>query len=414
MTDARDPREQAAPPLPERFELRELIGRGAMADVYAAHDRMLDRPVAVKVFRVDPDVVTRRRFQDEARALARLSHPGLVAVYDVDTKDARPYLVMRLVHGQSLQNLLLTGPLPADEVFRIGAILAGALAHVHANGVVHRDVKPSNILLDADGSPLLGDFGIALLTGAERLTRTNEIIGTPAYLAPEQVLGGEVGPPVDVYALGLVLLECLTGEIEYFGGSEVEIALARLHRAPRIPSDLPFDLAGMIAAMTAQNPSERPSAAAVARHLSGSTEVMPVPIGSATSRLAAPVPVAAARRSAVWGVWRPVAVALAAAAALATGLTLLLGSPNPTSGPQRNPGVAEQPVTTPSPTTTTTTAPPTTTEQSPSVVARRHGGPGNGDGRGPGGPDDHGGGGDGGGHGSSGGSGGGSGGGGGN
>ncbi|HEY1574392.1 MAG TPA: serine/threonine-protein kinase [Pseudonocardiaceae bacterium] len=394
MDDARHA--MPAVPLPERFEPRELLGRGAMADVYAAHDRTLDRTVAVKVFRIDPDAVTRMRFQDEARALARLSHPGLVAVYDVNTQEARPYLVMRLVHGQSLQTRLLGGRLPPDEVSRIGATLAGALAHVHAMGVVHRDVKPSNILLDEDDSPLLGDFGIALLTGSTRLTRTDEIIGTPAYLAPEQVLGGEVGPPVDVYALGLVLLECLTGEIEYFGGSEVEIALARLHRSPRIPSDLPFDLAGMIAAMTAQNPNERPSAAAVARHLSGA-EDLTEPIGLATSRLPAGVPVGGAgSRSTRSGVWRPIAVVAAAAAALAAGLTLALGGPSPTSGVQ-NPGVADNfPNTPPPSSTTTTTAPPTTTTD-PSVVAR-HGGPGNGggggggDGRGPGGPGDHGGG----------------------
>jgi tRNA A-37 threonylcarbamoyl transferase component Bud32/uncharacterized membrane protein YgcG len=379
MDDARVPREPAATPLPARFQARELLGQGAMADVYAAHDRTLDRPVAVKVFRFEPDAVTRRRFQDEARALARLSHPGLVSVYDVDTQDARPYLVMRLVHGQSLRDRLLGGPLPADDVSRIGAALAGALAHVHANGVVHRDVKPSNILLDENGSPLLGDFGIALLTGSARLTRTNEIIGTPAYLAPEQVLGDEVGPPADVYALGLVLLECLTGEIEYYGGSEVEIALARLNRPPNIPADLPFDLAGIIAAMTARNPSERPTAAAVARHLGGLPDHLPEPFGVATSRLATgaiPVVPAAARRR--FG-WRPVAAGLVAAAALVTALVLLLSSPTPVPAGQ-HPDVAENPV-------TTTTAPPPTTSTTttePSVVVHRHGG------RGPGGPGDHG------------------------
>jgi serine/threonine protein kinase len=364
-----------------------------MADVYLAHDEVLDRPVAVKLFRVEPDALTRRRFQDEARALARLSHPGLVSVYDVDTQDGRPYLVMQPVLGPSLLTKLLRGPLSPDETQYLGAVLADALAHVHSRDVVHRDVKPSNILLDEDGVPHLGDFGIALLAGSERLTRTNELVGTPAYLAPEQVLGQEVGPPADVYALGLVLLECLTGEIEYYGGSEVEIALARLNRPPRIPSDLPFDLAGMIAAMTAADPAERPTAAMCVRHL----EFGPT-TGTTTSRLPVLAAGAAAGRGSGGGgamrVWRPLALAAAGIAALATGLVVTLNSPAPTADIRTPDIAANQPTqqtTTPPPATTTTTTPatPTTT---PTLVHHRHHDNGDGDsGRGPGGPGDHGG-----------------------
>jgi hypothetical protein len=374
-----------------------------MADVYLAQDRVLERPVAVKVFRVEPDELTRRRFADEARALARLSHPGLVAVYDVDVTDRRPFLVLQPVLGPSLQNRLLRGPLPAEEVRFIGEVMASALAHVHSRDVVHRDVKPSNILLDEQGVPHLGDFGIALLAGSARLTRVDEIIGTPAYLAPEQVLGQEVGPPVDVYALGLVLLECLTGEIEYFGGSEVEIALARLHRPPRIPADLPSDLAGLIAAMTATEPGDRPSAEVCEQHLRpGATAAV------ATSRLPAVAGAAAAAQGsshrAHRGVWRAVGVAAAGAAALAAGLTLALGSPSPTSGSQR-PSVAEehlvptQPA--PLPASPTTSSPTTTTTAPPPSEVRHHHRHGGRDdeatvvreddsGHGPGGPDDHG------------------------
>lgn len=380
MDDQLNLRPQPGSPLPDRFDLGELLGRGAMADVYAAHDRTLDRPVAVKLFRIDPDGVTRHRFHDEARALARLSDPGLVSVFDVGEHDGRPFLVMQLVAGQSLLDRLLTGPLSDTQTRKLGVVLAEALAHVHERGVVHRDVKPSNILLDQDGAPHLGDFGIALMAGSARLTKTNEIIGTPAYLAPEQVLGTEIGPPVDVYALGLVLLECLTGEIEYIGGSEVETAVARLHRSPNIPPDLPHDLVGLLAAMTANDPAQRPTAQQCARHLD--------PTGLSTTRLpplgviAPELAMAAPERSALGRVWRPLAAATAGIATLAAGLVLTLDSPAPVAGGQ-SPPIADQPGTQQPTTTPTTTTPPPTTVQEAPVVDHR--GRGNGGGQGNGG-----------------------------
>jgi tRNA A-37 threonylcarbamoyl transferase component Bud32 len=392
VDDARNNPPPPDSPLPQRFQLGELLGRGAMADVYLAHDQVLDRPVAVKLFRVEPDELARRRFQDEARALARLSHPGLVSVYDVDTQDGRPYLVMAPVLGPSLLTKLSRGTLPPDEVQYLGGVLSAALAHVHSRGVVHRDVKPSNILLDEQGMPHLGDFGIALLAGSARLTRTDELIGTPAYLAPEQVLGEEIGPPADVYALGLVLLECLTGQIEYSGGTEVEIALARLHRPPRIPLDLPFDLAGVIGAMTAADPAERPTASMCVRHL----ETGPT-AGITTARLpaiagagAAGAGAASRRGRGALRVWRPLGLAAAGVAALATGLVVTLGSPAPTAD-VRSPDVAvnqptQQPTSTqPGTTAPTTQLPPTT----PSLVQHHHRGRDDDSGRGPGGPGDH-------------------------
>jgi serine/threonine protein kinase len=140
------------------------------------------------------------------------------------------------------------------------ALLADGLAHVHGRGVVHRYVKPSNILLDRQGMPHLGDFGIALVPGQSRVTRADEIVGTPAYLAPEQVLGGRLGPAVDIYALGLVLLECLTGRREYGGTSRMKAALARLDRPPRIPATLPTPLTTLLRAMTDVAPTRRPTA----------------------------------------------------------------------------------------------------------------------------------------------------------
>ncbi|HEY4023104.1 MAG TPA: protein kinase [Pseudonocardiaceae bacterium] len=268
-------------PLPARFVDGELLGRGPGTEVYRAHDQVLDRPVAVKMFAADADPQTRERIDREGQALGRLAHPGLVTVYDCGTYESRPYLVTRLIAGRTLQARLTEGPLPVPMVLDLGARLADALAHVHGRGVVHRDVKPANVFLDETGQPFLGDFGIALLTGQTRLTSYQEIIGTPAYLAPEQVRGVEVGPAADVYALGLVLIECLTGEVEYAAPSKAEAALARLSRAPRLPTGIPDRLADLLRAMTDDQPGRRPTALRCADELTalaaGETRPLPAP-----------------------------------------------------------------------------------------------------------------------------------------
>jgi eukaryotic-like serine/threonine-protein kinase len=299
-----------------RYELGPLLGRGAMAEVYRATDLLLDRPVAVKLFAAAQDPLDRRRSMDEGRTLARLSAPGLVTVFDLGLVDNRPYLVMELVDGPSLRDRLLAGPLTAAQTTRLGAPLADALAHAHERGIVHRDVKPSNVLLGKDFAPRLVDFGIALLAGGIRLTAANEIVGTPAYLSPEQVRGETVGPATDIYALGLVLLECLTGEVVYYGTGWLETALARLHRQPTIPPGLPAGLADLLTAMTAADPADRPSATECATALRS-------PL-TKTLRLAAP-----ARRFR----WRPTVFVTAAAVvipALIAGFVLALNPPTPT------------------------------------------------------------------------------------
>jgi serine/threonine protein kinase len=243
-----------------RYRLAAPLGQGAMANVYRAVDNRLDREVAVKLFHAGQDAAVRSRFGAEAQALARLSHPGLVGIFDAGVEGDRPYLVMQLVDGASLRGRLTAGPLEHDDVVLLGARLATALAHVHGNGVVHRDIKPSNIVLDRNGSPHLADFGIALLLDAARMTGSNEIMGTAAYLSPEQILGADVGAAADVYSLGLVLLECLTGELEYPGVSKVESALARLHRSPKMPPGISPVLGELLSAMTAREPADRPVA----------------------------------------------------------------------------------------------------------------------------------------------------------
>lgn len=249
--------------LADRYRLGDLLGTGGVAEVRRARDTLLGRDVAIKLFR-DMDV---RRFDNEIRTLAGLSHPGLVSVYDADTTGDLPFMVLELVEGRTLRDWVANGRLPVEDVRRLGAAVADALAHVHANGFIHRDIKPSNILLDDDNVPRLADFGLALTASGARLTRTGQVVGTAAYLAPEQVRGAEITPAVDVYALGLVLLECLTGHREY-GGGEIEAAVARLHRPPAVPADLPFDLARLLSLMTALSAGRRPTARECADALS--------------------------------------------------------------------------------------------------------------------------------------------------
>jgi serine/threonine protein kinase len=241
-----------------------------MADVYRAHDLVLGRAVAVKLLRnTAVGDRERARFTDEARTLARLNHPGLVTILDAAVTDDVPYQVMELVEGPSLADCCRAGALEPARVAAIGAQLADALAHAHEAGIVHRDLKPGNVLLGADNRALLTDFGIArLLSAAARHTITGATIGTPAYLAPEQVRGRDVTPATDVYALGLVLLEALTGKRAY-RGAPVEAALARLTASPAIPDAVPAEWHGLLRAMTASEPAERPSAAAVASTLRG-------------------------------------------------------------------------------------------------------------------------------------------------
>ena len=244
-----------------RYILGASIGFGAAATVYRAWDPASNTAVAVKLFHdsADPHALNRQR--RELRAMAHLGHPGLVRIHGGGVDGGRLYVVSELVEGLTVADRLLRAPLGEAEVRRVGAQLAGGLAHLHARGVVHRDVKPSNILLTEDEQPdaRLLDFGIARVLGYTALTETGCVLGTAAYLSPEQVRGEAVGPPTDVYALGLVLIEAVTGRRVY-SGTLVESAVARLYRPPRVPDGLSAGLTGLLERMTSPVPGDRPAA----------------------------------------------------------------------------------------------------------------------------------------------------------
>lgn len=252
--------------LGSRYRLEAPIGHGGMSTVYRARDEALGRAVAVKLYNAGS--VEDGRQEGELSVLASLDHHSLVQLFDAgverdaDGRAAR-YIVMALVAGPTLQQRIAADPIAPRHIAEIGYDIAEALEYIHAQNVIHRDIKPSNILLVDYGNDAqrarakLTDFGIAIADDMERMTAQGATTGTAAYLSPEQASGGEVGPASDVYALGLVLLECFTRTVE-FGGSIVESAVARLSRNPRIPRHLPEHWTRLLTAMTARDPAQRP------------------------------------------------------------------------------------------------------------------------------------------------------------
>lgn len=277
-----------------RYILRERLGAGGMGRVFRARDEVLARDVAVKIFHADgTDGPEPLRRMSEARALAALDHPSLVTLYDARlVGEDHVYLVMELIAGPSLQRRIEQEALSSQELAGILADLAGALAVVHDAGIVHRDVKPSNVLLrPLHGAPreaeaVLADFGVAHLIDATRLTTPGTVIGTAAYLAPEQVRGEAPQAASDIYALGLLAIEALTRLHPFGTGSLQETLLARLARQPDVPGSLSPQWRALLVAMTAADATARPSAAEVARRAEALAEERRKLVPDAMQRLA--------------------------------------------------------------------------------------------------------------------------------
>jgi len=259
-----------------RYQLIELLARGGMGEVWRAHDTTIDRIVALKMllphYAKDPDF--EKRFRREARAAARLDDPHVVPIYDVGEIDGRLYVTMRLIDGVDLQTLLDSGPLEARRAVHIVEQIASALHSAHQAGLVHRDVKPSNILLTHNDFAYLIDFGIARGATDTALTSANTTIGTWAYMAPERFSAGETKPSSDIYALACVLYQCLTGQPPYPGDTLEQVAVGHMVAPPPHPSEerdtIPTAMDHVIETGLAKQPTDRyPTAiemAAAARH----------------------------------------------------------------------------------------------------------------------------------------------------
>ncbi|MEV6104424.1 protein kinase [Streptomyces sp. NPDC051940] len=257
-----------------RYQLQQLLGAGGMASVHLAHDTFLDRPVAIKTLHgeLGREESFRQRFRREAQAVARLSHPNVVSVFDTgeDHLDGAltPYIVMEYVEGSPLRDVLdadiaAYGAMPADKALRITADVLAALEASHEHGIVHRDIKPANVMIDKRGLVKVMDFGIAraMQSGVTSMTQTGMVVGTPQYLSPEQALGRGVDARSDVYSVGILLFELLTGRIPFDADSPLAIAYAHVQEAPPAPSAfnraVPPVVDTLVGRALAKNPNER-------------------------------------------------------------------------------------------------------------------------------------------------------------
>ena len=349
--------------LGSRYTLTEVLGAGGMATVWRARDEVLGREVAVKVlspqYAADPGFLA--RFEREARHAASVSSPRLVTVFDSGIDEGTAYLVMELVAGRTLRQVLAeASPLPIGQAVAIAAAVCEGLDAAHAAGLVHRDITPANIMLSGEEVKIL-DFGIARADGTAAGTLTGMILGTAAYLSPEQSAGYPAGPQSDLYSLGCVLFEMLTGTAPFTAESPVGIAYRQVHDDPGLPSarrpGLSPSLDAITARLLAKNPNDRPVSAAAARAgllaalVPDGTAVLPVPSGSVPDT-------ARQRRRPRWS--ETVLAVTLAAALVALTVTLLTspGSASPAATPATRDSQSSQPRATPAGTTTTSALPP--------------------------------------------------------
>lgn len=248
----------------DRYKILKLIGGGGMSNVYLAHDMILNRDVAIKILRYDSsnEEEYHRRFQREALSATSLIHPNIVSIYDVGEDEDMNYIVMEYIKGKTLKQYINEfSPLPPARSVHIMKQLTSAIAHAHENQIIHRDIKPQNILVDSEGNVKITDFGIATTLSATSYTKTNSVLGTVHYLSPEQARGGTATKKSDIYSLGIVLYELLTGELPFSGESAVSIALKHLQtETPSVrtfDASIPQSLENVVLKATAKNPIHR-------------------------------------------------------------------------------------------------------------------------------------------------------------
>jgi len=268
-----------------RYRLDERLGAGGMAEVWAADDLELGRRVALKLLGRDADPA---RFEREAQAVAAVAHPNICQLYDYGEEDGRPFMVLEYLAGGTLEDRLVAGdPYPDDETERIAGEVAAGLAHAHDRGLVHRDLKPANILFDSEGRAKIADFGLARMGGAGTLTETGTLLGTAAYISPEQAQGLPATPASDVYSFGVILYRMLTGRLPFEAESPIELATMHVNEQPPplldARSDAPPALAGVAEASLAKDPDARPpDGAALVDALAGETPIASAPTGVIT------------------------------------------------------------------------------------------------------------------------------------
>lgn len=276
-----------------RYRLEERVAAGGMGTVFAAVDERLDRRVAVKVLKPelasDPRFV--ERFRREARAAGALSHPNVATVFDFGEDGDEPFIVMELIEGRDLARVLREeGPLPPDRARRIAAQMCAALAHAHAAGLVHRDVKPANVILGDADRVKVTDFGIARAAGESTLTATGSVLGSAHYMSPEQTRGAPVTPAADVYSTGIVLYEMLTSSLPFTGESALAVAMRHVSDDVPAPSalnhDVPADLDEVVRRATAREPAQRwGGAAEMGAALEGAPPAQTAPLAAGTTQV---------------------------------------------------------------------------------------------------------------------------------
>ena len=247
-----------------RYEIIKYIGGGGMSKVYLAHDVILDRDVAIKILNYDfsNEEELKRRFMREALSATSLTHPHIVDIFDVGEEGELHYLVMEYIEGQTLKEFINSnGPLSPEEALPIMRQLVSAISNAHYNGIIHRDIKPQNILMDVDGNVKITDFGIAMALSATAHTKTNSVLGTVHYLSPEQARGGMATMKSDIYSVGIVFYELLTGKLPFSGESAVSIALKHLQEeTPSVRAlfpTIPQSVENVILKATTKNASNR-------------------------------------------------------------------------------------------------------------------------------------------------------------